>query len=93
MQQVGEAECGRCITIVSGREVFLGEGVGHRFNGKPWSQIRASAVILPAEESYAPLAAYIINSCHKLKCNAEVDRFLVKLNSLNGLAGAIKNPP
>lgn len=56
---------------------------------KPWSQVKAESVYLPAEESYAPLAASIINDCKKFSCSDSVDAFKVKLDSLNGVAGAL----
>lgn len=58
---------------------------------KPWHQVVEESAFLPAEESYAPLATYIINACKKMKCSDEITRFKVKLDSLNGIAGAIKN--
>lgn len=92
MKQIGEPECGRCVWIVSGKEAFLGESSGHWLNGKPWSKLRQESVYLPAAESYAPLATYIINSCKKMGCSDDVDRFKVKLDSLNGVKGALSNP-
>lgn len=50
---------------------------------KPWSQVRRESIYLPAEESYAPLSAYIINQCKKSNCNAQVDAFKVKLGVLS----------
>lgn len=91
-KQVGEPECGHCVYIVSGREVFIGEGADHRLNGKPWSALRAEAIYLPAVESYAPLTTYIINACKKMDCDSQVTRFKVKLDSLKGIAPALKGP-
>jgi len=92
MKQIGEPECGHCVWVVEGQEAFLGEGRGHWWNGKPWSQLRRESVYLPAQESYAPLATYIINACKKMNCSDDVTKFKVKLDSLNGIAGAIQNP-
>lgn len=58
-EHIGEPACGHCTYIVSGREIFIGEKIEHRFNGRPWSEVRGESVILPAVESYAPLAAYL----------------------------------
>lgn len=91
MKQIGERECGHCVFIMSGKEIFIGEDPKTWFKGKPWSQLRAESVLMPAEESYAPLAAFVINACKKMNCSADVTRFKVKLDSLNGLKGAIKN--
>lgn len=92
MKQISEPECGHCVYIVSGKEVFLGEQAGHWLNGKPWSKLRQTSVYLPVAESYAPLATYIINACKKMNCSDDVDKFKVKLDSLNGVSGAISNP-
>lgn len=86
LKQIGENECGHCVTIVSGAEIFIGEKEGHLLNGKPWSQIRRQAVYLPAEESYAPLETYIINACEKMNCSKDVTKFKVKLDSLKGVS-------
>lgn len=93
MRAIDEPECGHCVYIVSGRELFLGENEKHRLNGKPWSVIRSQAVYLPAEESYAPLAAYIINACKKMGCSDEVSRFKIKLDFLDKVQKAgVQNP-
>ncbi|RYG93861.1 MAG: hypothetical protein EON58_17485 [Alphaproteobacteria bacterium] len=91
MKEIGETTCGHCVYLMSGDEIFVGEKKENWLNGKPWSQLNRESVLLPAEESYAPLAAYIINSCEKMNCNDQVTRFKVKLDSLNGVRGAIKN--
>lgn len=92
MKQIGESECAHCVFIVSGNEFFLGEGKDHQLNGKPWSKVRAESVYLPAKESYAPLAAYLIDSCKKMHCSEDLEKFKVKLDSLNGITGALANP-
>jgi hypothetical protein len=92
LKQIGEPECGHCVFIVSGKELFLGESVGHLLKGKPWSKVRQQAVYLPAVESYAPLATYVINSCKKMGCSDDVDKFKIKLDSLNGVSGSLSNP-
>lgn len=92
MKQIGEPECGHCVWIVSGKEAFIGEQKGHWLNGKTWSKIRSQSAYLPAAESYAPLATYIIDSCKKMGCSDDVTKFKVKLDSLNGVSGALSNP-
>ncbi len=88
LKEINEPECGHGVSIVSGKTIFVGEEKEVQFNGKPWSQIRRESIMMPAEESYAPLAAWIINSCAKEKCSAAVDRFKVKLDFLE----KIKSP-
>jgi len=81
-REVGEISCGHCVLVVSGREFFVGEGKDHLLNGKPWSQIKASSVLLPAVESYAPLAEYVLDSCKRVNCDSDVTRFTVKLDAI-----------
>lgn len=129
MQNLGEAECGHCVYIMSGQQRFIGEAhkqiplqelvdtgkkdaqggpyydwkvvtgqdgkpimvsswLGDR---KPWSQVQAEAINCPAEECYAPLSAFIINTCQQDHCSDQVTRFKVKLDQLNGVGGAISN--
>lgn len=92
MEEIGEPECGHCVFIRSGNIFFVGEKEGHLYNKKPWSKLRQQSVYLPAEESYAPLAAYIIDSCKKMHCSEELEKFRIKLNSLNGVAKALAIP-
>jgi hypothetical protein len=86
---IGEPECGHGVQIVSGRQFFVGEKKEHWFNGKPWSQLKRESVYVPAEESYAPLATYIINSCAQARCNDQVSRFKVRLDELRGVGAVI----
>lgn len=44
---------------------------------------------MPAQESYAPLSAHIINSCIQLKCDKEVTKFKVKVNVLENFTKAV----
>lgn len=89
MKQINEVECLHCVFIVSGKEMFVGEKNGHLYNNKPASLLKQQAVYLPAVESYAPLAAYIINSCKKMGCSDDVTKFKVKLDSLNGVENEV----
>lgn len=91
LSRIQEPECGHGVSIVSGQGIYVGEKKEHWYKGKPWSQLRAESVYMPAEESYAPLAGYIIDSCKKMKCEDQVTGFKIKLDSLNGISGAIKN--
>ena len=86
MTNIQEFECGHGTSIVSGKEIFVGEKEGRYFEGKPWSQIKRESILVPAKESYAPLVEYIINSCAKLKCDKDVTRFKVKIDTVNPLA-------
>lgn len=90
MAQIQEPECGHGVYILSGKEIYIGET--HTLNGKKWSELKASSVYMPAKEAYAPLQTYIINSCNQAHCNDQVDRFRVKLNSLNGIQSLLGKP-
>lgn len=83
LKTIGEPECGYCVNIVKGEERYIGER-GHFLNGKPWSQIKREAILLPAVESYAPLSTHIINQCRRLNCSNDVTRFKVKLDQVLG---------
>lgn len=87
MTQIQEPACGHGVSIMTGREIFVGEGPLHLMNNKPWSVLKSQSVYLPATESYAPLATYVINACEKMGCNDQVAKFKVKLDSL----ASIKN--
>lgn len=91
MEHIKEMECCYGVSIVSGSEFFAGENKEHLFKGKGCKQLIEESILLPAVESYAPLATYIIDSCKKMKCSDQVDAFKIKLDSLNGVSGAIKN--
>lgn len=82
MKQIGEAECGHGVSIVSGKEIFVGEDPKNQPGGKPWSQLKAESVYVPAVESYAPLATYIINSCKKNNCDSTVTGFKINLDKV-----------
>lgn len=91
-EKIQEPSCAYGVSIVTGTEIYIGELPAHQFNKKPWSQLREESVMLPSVESYAPLAAFIINTCKQDNCNDQVDAFKVKLDSLNGI-GDVLNPP
>lgn len=92
MEMIGEFECGHGVYIMSGKEIYVGENKEHWFNGKPWSQLRRESIMLPAQESYAPLSTYIINSCAKANCNDQVDQFKVRFDEFRGINTIIEKP-
>lgn len=83
MKQIAEVECGHCIYIISGKEIFVGEDPKYQLDKKPWSKLRQESIMVPSVESYAPLSTYIINACKQMNCNNDVDKFRVKLGSLH----------
>lgn len=88
LDKIKEPECGHCTFIMDGTEIYVGEST--LYNKKKWSEIKQESIYVPAIESYAPLKTYIINSCKKMKCDSQVDAFRIKIDSLNGINGAIK---
>lgn len=88
MDAIQEPACGHGVYIVSKKEIFVGEKSIHLLGGKPWSQLMKESVYLPATESYGPLAQYIINSCEKNNCDAQVDRFKIVLPQIDALTKA-----
>lgn len=93
LMKVPEPECGHGVYVMSGKEFFVGEDKQNLWKGKKWSAIKAESIYMPAVESYAPMTTYIINECKQNNCDNQVDAFKIKLNSLNGINGAIQNPP
>jgi hypothetical protein len=92
MAQIAETSCGHGVSVISGKEIFIGNGPTHLFDKKTWDQIQMESILLPAVESYAPLATYMINACKKMNCSSQVDQFKIKLDSLNGVQGALITP-
>ena len=80
--QIGEPECGHGVTIVTQKQIFVGNLPAHLYNGKTWQQLKDESVYCPAVESYAPLNAYMINSCKKFGCSSAVDSFKIKIGSV-----------
>lgn len=92
VEKLQEFECCYGVSIVSGSEAYVGEKKEHWFQGKkPCSQLVEESILLPAEESYAPLATFTINTCKEMHCSDKVSAFKIKLDSLNGVSGALKN--
>lgn len=89
-KQIQEPACGHGVFTMSQKQIYVGEKKEHWFNGKPWSQLKAESVYLPAKESYAPMASYIINMCAKNNCSQDVDRFKVRLDELKNI-GTLTN--
>jgi hypothetical protein len=83
MAAINEPECGHCVYIVSGKEEYLGEEPEHTLNGKTWSQLKSQSILLPAQESYEPIAEYIIDSCKKASCSGTTSQFKAKLDQLD----------
>lgn len=90
MKEIKEPECGHGVAIVSGNEIIVGEKT--LFNKKPWSILKQQSIYVPSIESGAPLLTYIINSCKKMNCSDDVNKYKIKLDSFNGISGAFKNP-
>lgn len=78
MMEIAEPECGQCTYIRSGKQIYIGNKKENWFNGKSWDDLRYSAVIVPSEESFAPILTYMINSCKASECNKDITRFKVR---------------
>lgn len=85
MEKIQENACGHGVSIVTGKEIFIGENAQHLYLGKTWSVLKSESVYMPAKESYAPLSEYLINVCAKMGCNSAIDAFRVKLDSLSAI--------
>lgn len=84
-EKIQELYCGHGVAIMTGDQIFIGNEEKHFFNGKSWDTLRNQSVLVPAVESYAPIATYIINSCKKLNCSKDVTKFQVKLDELSSI--------
>lgn len=91
VKAIQEIECGHGVSMVTKREVFVGEGPATFFNKKPWSQLKRESIYVPAQESFAPIENYIINTCKQNNCNDQVTKFKVKLDELKSI-GAVLSP-
>lgn len=80
-EKIDEATCGHCVKIVSGEEFYVGENLENFFEGKPWSEIKDSSVLVLAT-SYAKLANYMINACKKTACSPDVNAFKIRIGKL-----------
>lgn len=76
VREIDEPECGYCLRILSKQVKYVGEKDAHKLDGKPWSQIKREAVIVPAE-SYAGLSAFMINSCKAQSCLEQINDFRI----------------
>ena len=82
LKEIGELRCGYCVWTISPKSKYIGEAEEHRLGKLRWSEIRPTAVLLPAD-SYAKLKEYVINSCKKSgDCQKDIDKWRVKLGGL-----------
>jgi hypothetical protein len=93
MEAIGEFECGHGVMIISQKEFYVGENPKTYYNKKPWSQLKRESVYVPAVESYAPIANYMINACKKMDCLDQVDRFRVRLDQLKSIGTVLAGVP
>ena len=93
MEKISEPECGHGKFIMSGKEIYVGEKPEHFYNGKPFSQLDRESMKCPAKECYAPLTAFIINTCEKFNCSEDVQKFKIKLDGLDGIKDVINGVP
>ncbi len=89
--EIGEPECGRCTWTISDRVKFIGESEDHHLYGKPWSLIKIEAVIMPSEY-FAGLKSYIVKSCKELKCDDQIPRWRIKVDSIDSVGDLIASP-
>lgn len=90
LKEVGEMSCGFCVWTISQKSQFVGEGDKYKLNGKPWSQIKREMIGMPLE-SYAKFKAFTINMCKKTNdCSKDIDKWRVKLDSLDSIGEGFK---
>lgn len=91
VKHIDEPSCCHGVSIVRGREVYVGEKEEHFWKGKSCSQLIRESVHLPAVESFAPLSTFTINECKRNKCSDKITPFKVKLDGLTSIGDVIKN--
>jgi hypothetical protein len=52
LKEINETRCGFCVKTISNKIQYVGENEKYFLDGKPWSEVRLSGVLLPLE-SYA----------------------------------------
>lgn len=83
MKEINESRCGLCVYTVSGKTQFVGEDTQYLLNGKPWSEVRLSGVLLPAD-SYVKVKEFIINTCKKSgDCQKDLVKWRTNIKSLD----------
>lgn len=61
---------GFCAWTISDKETIVDDNGGHMLNGKLWTDVKSSSLLIPAE-SWAKIKAFILKNCKKNKdCNA-----------------------
>jgi len=89
-KEINEAECGFCTYSIDTRIKYVGEKKANWLYGKPWSQIKREAGLIPAED-LARLKAYIINTCKNTgQCDKAVSNWRTKLDSLDSVPDLIR---
>jgi hypothetical protein len=91
VKMIGEPQCGYCVWTISSRVQYVGESEKYHLYGKPWSVILREMILMPSE-SYAKAKAYIIKNCKKHgDCNRDIDKWRIKLDSLDSIPAALGN--
>lgn len=80
MREIKEAECGRCSWTISEKTQYVGEAKETWLDGLSWTDIKDTAVILPAK-SAAQVKAYILNQCKKTDCNKDISKWRIKIDN------------
>jgi hypothetical protein len=82
LKELNEVSCGFCVWTISKKSQYIGETKSFLY-GKPWSQVKREAVLIPTE-AYADVKATFINMCKKYKeCAADISSWRLKLDSLD----------
>ena len=74
-------EEGMCFNLLSNKE-FLVNNTNSLFNGRTWLQVKTKSIIFPAQESYRPLKAWILDECHVAKNCGNISGKLQKVDIL-----------
>lgn len=80
MKEINETQCGRYTYTVTGESGLVGDDAAHHFNGKSWSEIKRSSLLLSVD-SYPKVKDFISLLCKKNKeCRDSMIEATVKVN-------------
>ena len=96
MKEINEPYCGVCTYTISDKTVYVGNDWNHLLEvqgkKKTWDTIVEEGFTVPAETQVA-FKAFAINVCKNTgACAQEIDRWRIKLDSLDSVGKSLKKP-
>ncbi len=89
LKEITEYSCGYCVWSVEDKQQYVGEAKNTWLYGKPWHQILAESVKVPAE-SYAAIKASFIKMCKESNsCSKDITHWRVKLDAIDSIGNGL----